>query len=173
MHYLQFSLMSCFLFFDCPIPVESLSDINSPQSWWEVIYVFWFAERVGAEVVECACVIELPELKVCSLTFSPVHGFHFSLQYWREWMADNLIIGLALVARCWMFLLLSLLFLWIYLLLPSFILEGAAYKQVLCSKEKNIFYWVLVCMLFFSTSIFSFSHPRKPPWGPFGCGATF
>lgn len=23
-------------------------------------------ERVGAEVVECACVIELPELKVCS-----------------------------------------------------------------------------------------------------------
>lgn len=24
-----------------------------------------FAERVGAEVVECACVIELPDLKVC------------------------------------------------------------------------------------------------------------
>eukprot|EP00268_Persea_americana_P014007 TRINITY_DN16203_c1_g4_i3.p1 TRINITY_DN16203_c1_g4~~TRINITY_DN16203_c1_g4_i3.p1 ORF type:complete len:192 (-),score=34.43 TRINITY_DN16203_c1_g4_i3:44-619(-) len=32
-------------------------------------------ERVGAEVVECACVIELPELKVCSETFSPVHDF--------------------------------------------------------------------------------------------------
>lgn len=31
-----------------------------------LITVFWFVERVGAEVVECACVIELPELKVSS-----------------------------------------------------------------------------------------------------------
>lgn len=26
-----------------------------------------FSERVGAEVIECACVIELPELKVCMI----------------------------------------------------------------------------------------------------------
>lgn len=24
----------------------------------------WFSERAGAEIVECACVIEIPELKV-------------------------------------------------------------------------------------------------------------
>jgi len=29
------------------------------------ILLCFFPERVGAEVVECACVIELPELKVC------------------------------------------------------------------------------------------------------------
>ena len=29
--------------------------------------LYCFSERVGAEVVECACVIELPELKVCSI----------------------------------------------------------------------------------------------------------
>ena len=28
--------------------------------------LYCLSERVGAEVVECACVIELPELKVCS-----------------------------------------------------------------------------------------------------------
>lgn len=32
-----------------------------------IFYILYcFSERVGAEVVECACVIELPELKVCS-----------------------------------------------------------------------------------------------------------
>lgn len=30
-----------------------------------IIISLSLAERVGAEVVECACVIELPELKVC------------------------------------------------------------------------------------------------------------
>ena len=36
-----------------------------------ICYILYcFSERVGAEVVECACVIELPDLKVCSfLTF--------------------------------------------------------------------------------------------------------
>ena len=33
------------------------------QSNFDVIVMF--SERVGAEVVECACVIELPELQVC------------------------------------------------------------------------------------------------------------
>jgi len=27
-------------------------------------FLFGLSERVGAEIVECACVIELPELKV-------------------------------------------------------------------------------------------------------------
>lgn len=35
-----------------------------------------FAERVGAEVVECACVIELPDLKVCYIAkFSPPFNY--------------------------------------------------------------------------------------------------
>ena len=36
---------------------------------WIIFDVFacCHLERVGAEVVECACVIELPELKVCIL----------------------------------------------------------------------------------------------------------
>ena len=36
------------------------------QDELHLIIVFWFVERVGAEVVECACVIELPELEVSS-----------------------------------------------------------------------------------------------------------
>jgi hypothetical protein len=32
---------------------------------------FYFVERVGAEVVECACVIELPELKVHFASSAP------------------------------------------------------------------------------------------------------
>lgn len=41
---------------------------------------FFISERVGAQVVECACVIELPDLKVCTHTnfsdpFFPWHQF--------------------------------------------------------------------------------------------------
>ena len=38
-------------------------------------YPFSFPERVGAKVVECACVIELPELKVYSAL---MHQFPWS-----------------------------------------------------------------------------------------------
>jgi len=38
-------------------------------------YIYVFLERVGAEVVECACVIELPELKVCVFCISQYFVF--------------------------------------------------------------------------------------------------
>lgn len=38
--------------------------------------LFLFAERVGVDVVECACVIELPELKVLLLSLN-LKIFHF------------------------------------------------------------------------------------------------
>lgn len=52
------------------------------SSWLIIIHhKCIFSERVGAEVVECACVIELPDLKVCDLlsilaiSCIPVHMF--------------------------------------------------------------------------------------------------
>jgi hypothetical protein len=39
------------------------------------LYPFSFSERVGAKVVECACVIELPELKVYSALIHQIPGW--------------------------------------------------------------------------------------------------
>lgn len=40
------------------------------------LVILFFAERVGVQVVECACVIELPELKVSP----PICKFSYSFQ---------------------------------------------------------------------------------------------
>ena len=60
------------------------------------------SERAGAEVVECACVIELPDLKVCiasfsyfSLYFLFIFMFGVSFRH-RTYRATNLCISVAL-----------------------------------------------------------------------------
>lgn len=40
-----------------------------------------FSERAGAEVIECACVIELPVLKVC-ITLQTPFVYIYKVQSW-------------------------------------------------------------------------------------------
>lgn len=66
-------LSSCFAFFGLVFAPSSdlVSFIN--LSVFMLLFFYPPAERVGAHVIECACVIELPELKVF------IHRFHFMM----------------------------------------------------------------------------------------------
>lgn len=43
-----------------------------------------FSERVGAEVIECACVIELPDLKVCMVLQTPFFNSYKVKSWWNS-----------------------------------------------------------------------------------------
>ena len=71
--------------------------ISDQSVSWGLDFSFWYSfltlviisERVGAEVVECACVIELPDLKVCvslpilAISYTPLHSL-LALPAWTH-----------------------------------------------------------------------------------------